>query len=147
MSAFDCGRKASSDCTVYSNLTGIEARARSEVTDSLVSRNDGDGIVAAGLCRIVENSCTYNGQAVTGAGIHATGDKSHIEQNTVTENDIGIDIDGERCIIIRNTASDNSVDDYDIVADNCYGPIVDVTEVGDITGTTNADHPWANFIY
>ena len=36
---------------------------------------------------------------------------------------------------------------YVIAAGNSFGPIVNVQGVGDITGTANANHPWANFSY
>jgi len=66
------------------------------------------------------------------------------ESNHVTDNDIGIDVDGTGNIITKNTASGNGTN-YDIAASNSYGPIVNVSEVGDISGTTNSDHPWADF--
>jgi hypothetical protein len=36
---------------------------------------------------------------------------------------------------------------YSIAASNSFGPLVGVVGVGDISGTGNADHPWANFGY
>jgi len=53
-------------------------------------------------------------------------------------------VDSTRNFIAKNMATMNTTD-YDIVGNNAYGPIVDVASVGDISGTTNADHPWANF--
>jgi len=37
--------------------------------------------------------------------------------------------------------------DADIAANNSYGPIVDVSTVGDFSQTANADNPWTNFEY
>ncbi|MEM9888027.1 MAG: hypothetical protein AAF849_19180 [Bacteroidota bacterium] len=36
---------------------------------------------------------------------------------------------------------------YVIPSNNTFGPIVNVSGVGDISGTTNAKHPFANFGY
>ncbi|MHC4618134.1 MAG: hypothetical protein ACYTEQ_10320, partial [Planctomycetota bacterium] len=76
---------------------------------------------------------------------------NRIEGNNVTDNDRGIDVDDSNNIIIKNTASGNTgrggspSAHYDIAANNSYGPIINVSGVGDISATTGADHPWANF--
>jgi hypothetical protein len=74
--------------------------------------------------------------------------------NNVTSNDRGIDVDGTGNVIIKNTASGNTTN-YDIVADNRYGQVFDITATGaaavlgnssaaNSIGSTNA---WANFSY
>ena len=50
------------------------------------------------------------------------------------------------CIIIRNTVRAGGAS-YSISPGNSYGPIVNVSGVGDITSVANANHPWANFSY
>ncbi len=100
--------------------------------------NDGISVGSNSIIRVL--SVTDNGAA----GIHVAGNWNRIDSNNVTDNDRGIDVDGTDNIIIRNSAGNNTTD-YDIGADNAYGPIVLVGQVGDITTVPNADHPWANF--
>ncbi|MHC4575495.1 MAG: hypothetical protein ACYS76_15445 [Planctomycetota bacterium] len=93
-----------------------------------------------GDCLVISNNCVANGWGVgNGAGIHADdvgSDDNRIEGNHVTDNDRGIDVDGTGNIIIKNTASGNAGDDYDIVAGNKVGTIsTDPTTAG----------PWDNF--
>ena len=73
----------------------------------------------------------------------------------LTDNDRGIDVDSSGSLIIKNSAAGNTVNNYDIAADNRYGQIFDLTAagapaalgnsaLGQLTVTT---HPWANFAY
>ena len=85
--------------------------------------------------------------------IHVTGNDNRIEGNNVANNDRGIDVDLGGNIIIKNTASGNGAN-YDIVADNRYGPIIDITALGapaatgsSAAGTLASSDPWANFSY
>ena len=90
------------------------------------------------------NTCDGNGfEEGDGAGIRVISD-CRVESNNVTNNDRGIDVDLLGNLIIKNTSSANTTN-YDILGGNSFGPIVNVAGVGDISGTANADHPWANF--
>jgi len=105
-------------------------------------------------CTVRGNTCRGNGYLTgDGAGIHATGDDNRIEGNNCTVNDRGIDVDLAGNFITRNTCSGNTTD-WDIVANNVYGPILDrrapasaavlgVSGPGSL-GTTD---PNANFTY
>ena len=74
------------------------------------------------------------------AGIHVASYDSRIEGNNVSNNDRGIDVDGEDNVIVRNTASSNTIN-YDILSGNAIGEILDVTN----GGTLNSSHgPWIN---
>jgi parallel beta-helix repeat protein len=105
----------------------------------------------------VRNSAaTLNGNNGDGAGIHCTtggGTSNRIEGNNVTDNDRGIDVDSTGNLILRNSASDNTTN-YEIAADNRYGPIEDITAGGTAAvsgssapGTASSSNPWTNFSY
>jgi parallel beta-helix repeat protein len=134
--------------SAYDNdSVGIDAGHGSTVTGNTTKSNTGDGIRVGCCCIISGNTCVANGSGGDGAGIYVTGSHNRIEGNHVgAYNDRGIDVDDSGNIIIKNTASNNTTD-YDIAADNSYGPIVDVTSAGDISSDPNAAHPWANFKY
>lgn len=153
-------------CTAASNGTtnstytgatgaGIIVGVRSKVQNCLATGNTGDGIRAGSDCGIIGNQSVENGSGVaSGAGVHVTGGQNRIEGNNVTGNERGIKVDAAENLIIKNSASDSTVVNYDIVANNRYGPIVNITasgtaavsgnSAGDTSGTT---HPWANFAY
>ncbi len=169
----DDGINAGTGCTITSNTTrlnagdGIHTSGLGVVVNNTADRNTGDGIyansgsvVARNSCsentldgiyggdgnRIMGNNCVGNGSGGSGAGIHVTSLRNVIVDNTVVQNDRGIDVDSTRNFIARNTAGMNTTN-YDIAGNNSYGPIVNVTSVGDISLTANANHPWANFEY
>ena len=109
--------------------------------------NKGDGIQIVSDSRVVGNNCDSNGfGGGDAAGIHSTGADNRIEGNNVTDNTRGIDVDSTGSLIIKNSASGNG-SNYEIAASNAVGPLVTVAGVGDISGTPNANHPWANFGY
>jgi parallel beta-helix repeat protein len=109
--------------------------------------NGGDGIYGSDGNRIMNNNCVGNGRLGVGAGIHVTSLRNVVVDNTVSQNDRGIDVDSTGSFIGRNTATMNTTTNYDIAANNSYGPIVDVAGDGDISLVSKSDHPWANFEY
>ncbi len=114
-----------SGCTAYVNTgDGIVASFGCTISGCTAYANTGDGIEAASDCRIVDNTCDSNGNVGDGAGIHVTSSDNRIEGNQVTDNDRGIDVDLAGNLIIRNSASGNTTD-WDIVANNVFGPILD----------------------
>jgi hypothetical protein len=137
------------DCTVfYNSNAGIFVFQGCTVSGCVAFWNKGHGIQADSGSLIVGNTCYFqNGSDEDGAGIHVNGVSVRVEGNHVGYNNRGIDVDWPGNLIIRNSAGGNTTANYDIVADNAYGPIVNVAGVGDISGTTNANHPWANFEY
>jgi parallel beta-helix repeat protein len=144
------GIRAGYGCTVTNNTAyrndadGISAEASCTVTGNTVTENNGNGIHVESNCRVVANTCYQNGRLGDGAGIHATSRNNRIQANNLVLNDRGVEVDAAGNIIVKNTASDNAPN-YEILAGNAYGPIVDVNGVGDISATANASHPWANF--
>ena len=93
------------------------------------------------------NACTGN---VPGAGILATSDANRIENNNVTDNQNGIDIDGAGNFIIRNVCSDN-VTNWQVAANNVVLVITAGTAAaftGDNGGASpGSTNPFANFTY
>lgn len=135
---------------------GIELAPGSSVRDCRTSVNGSAGVRAGDACQVSrvnarqnqigillasasvarDNLCDTN----TDAGIRADLDANRIEQNTLTNNLRGLDVNASGNLIVRNSASLNATD-FDIVAGNTLGPIV----VGG--GTIASEHPWANFSY
>lgn len=137
------------NCTARQNGgNGIFALSGAIVSGCMVGANAfGDGIQVGDHCRVVGNHCYQNGlesEGQDGAGIHSTGTHNYIEGNVVTGNGRGIAVDSTASFIFKNSAMANILN-YDIGNTNAFGPIVNILGVGDISGTTNADHPWANF--
>ena len=102
--------------------------------------NVGTGIYAP--FESVVSGCTAVGNAIGISGSAGT----VVENNSVQENATGISV-GYSCLVVRNNARGNTTVNYNIDASSSHGPIVNVAGVGDISGTTGADHPWANFEY
>lgn len=141
------GISTSDTCTIESCLAsnngvatatlryGILVHSGCTVRNCVVNLNAGDGIRFLGQCLIDGNMCISNGlSGGDGANIHATGNRSRIENNLCDGADRGIDIDVSGNTIVRNVCSNNTTN-YDIVAGNDVGPI----------GTAAAGtSPWAN---
>jgi parallel beta-helix repeat protein len=127
-----------SNCAAnYNSGDGIQAGLDSVVSGCVATYNVSNGIATGARSIITGNTATGN----HGAGVYVDDIEARIEGNNVAENGVGIDVDHSGNIIIKNSASGNTTD-YDIVAGNTYGQIVDMTAGGAIT----AD-PWANFRY
>lgn len=132
---------------------GIEVSSGATVAGCSVTRNKGDGIRASAQCLILSNKCVSNGDGGDGAGIHITGTRNRVEGNQCDASDRGIDVDADENIIIRNTCTNNATN-WDIVANNVFGPIIDRTAPASLAvsgnsaagslGTSDAN---ANFTY
>jgi parallel beta-helix repeat protein len=127
---------------------GIYVNSGCTIQKCTAGFNSGDGIRVASECLVRENDCSSNN-----SGIHSAGNNNRIEGNNVTSNGRGIIVDLAGNLIIRNSASDNTID-YSIAASNRYGPIVDISAAGapavsgkSAADTTGTSHPWANFSY
>jgi parallel beta-helix repeat protein len=132
------------ECVAYDNGNNSD--------DSTSSLGEDFGFRVANDCTIRNCVADSNGSTIAGyaededgAGIICTSNDTRIEGNSVTDNIVGIRVSTTGCFIIRNTAATNNSSNYNIDANNAYGPIVDVQGVGDISSTSNANHPWANF--
>lgn len=138
----------------FNSVDGIRVATGSSVRHCTVRGSAGDGIEAGTSCTIAENQTDLCGNgAGSGAGVHITGTGCRVEGNTCLSADRGVDVDGTGNLIIRNTARGNTTN-YDIVAGNRYGPIIDITAGGtaavsgnSAASTMSSTDPWANFAH
>jgi parallel beta-helix repeat protein len=144
-----------SGCTAIMNGTsGIRVGTGCIVTDCSSRQNNGDGIRCAFECMIRDNVCAGNGNSGSGAGVHAIGGDNRIEGNNCTGADRGVDVDVAGNIIVSNTCANNATN-WDIAANNFYGPIVNrvgsltaaVSGSGSVASTMGSVDPFANFSY
>ena len=146
-------------CAAYSNSgIGIDTSNGCVISGCTARSNTLDGIRVSSSCIVTGNACSANGNgAGDGAGIHATGSDNRIEGNTCGLADRGIDIDASGNLIIRNSCSGNTTD-WDIAANNTYGPIIDrripapIASTPAVVGTSatstlGTTDPNANFTY
>ena len=140
-----------SDCTANGNSqSGIHNTTVGTVERCFCNGNTVCGILmdAGGFMDILNNNCSENGPATSGAGIRVSvGGGCRVEGNNLVQNFRGLDILSTRNDIVKNVAVNNSNADYSIVAGSSVGPIINVAGVGDISGTAGANHPFANFRY
>lgn len=123
--------------TAYNNTRGIVTLSGCSVIGCTTRLNNGDGIRVASSCIVRDNACSSNGAGTSdGAGILAAGSDNRVEGNTCTGADRGIDVNGTRNVIIRNTCAGNTVN-WSLVANNIYGPILDRSAVA--TGAVNGN--------
>lgn len=147
------GQLVISQCASRSNGgNGIHIRTGNAiVTDCTVNFNTLNGIHAGGSTIVRGNVLVSNGNGGDGAGIFIVGSNCRIENNNVTSNDRGVDVDTSGCIIFGNTCSDNAIN-YDIDANNKVGVIISAPNSAVISGSTGgaglgSTDPWANFSY
>ncbi len=151
----DVSQSIVTNCIVNGCGSGIIAGSVCTISMCSTQVNKGDGIRISTGSRVVGNTCISNGAATPdGAGIRVIGNDARIEDNNLSGNDIGIIVTSTGNIILRNTCSSNTVNNYDIAASNRYGPIVNITATGSAAATGNAaastlasTDPWANFAY
>ncbi|MBL9031129.1 MAG: right-handed parallel beta-helix repeat-containing protein [Phycisphaerae bacterium] len=138
-------------CVAKSNTgSGILANLSVAVLNNTCSANTIHGIQLSDDCIARGNTCDSNGSAVTnGSGIFVpsatfplTNSDNRIEENNCSDNDYGIQVLFAGNVIIRNTCTGNTTANFNIVASNTKGTIVNAAGV-DIT-TSNS---FANFEY
>jgi parallel beta-helix repeat protein len=147
------------ECAAYENgADGFEALSSGAIiTRCTAGSNGGNGIRVNNASFVLENSCRGNGVNSVGAGILVSATDNRIEGNHLVFNDRGIDVDFAGNLLIRNSATGNTTADYEFVANNVFGAIVDrrspssaavntatTASVASSAGTTD---PWANFVY
>jgi hypothetical protein len=161
------------NCTANGNfLNGIYAQQRCRLADCICRDNQQNGVrinflgaisgsYCAGnqVCGILSdggggtefrnNTCSENGNATTlGAGIRVATGACRVDGNTLAGNYRNMDITGTGNLVAHNSSCvAGAGGHYTIVANNSYGPLVNVTAVGDITGTASANHPMANYVH
>ena len=123
------------------DLHGFDAGYANTITHCSATSNTGDGFRISYDSMILACTADSNGfDTGDGAGIHAVASDNRIEGNNVIDNDRGIECDSSVNLIIRNSASGNTIN-YDIGASNAAGPIL---SPADLATNTN---PHANYEY
>jgi parallel beta-helix repeat protein len=125
-------------CKANANAKGIQVDVRSTIRNCTAKSNGGDGIIVTSECVVVGNGCSNNFSARDSAGIHATGTDNSIQENHVSSNDRGIAVDAPGNLVIRNSASNNTLN-YFVIGEQTIGPIFTERAV------EQATNPWTNF--
>jgi len=116
------------NCAAVDNTgNGIDSQSSCVIENCLAIGNTLDGIECSAYSVVRGNHCRSNGSGTeVGYGIHATANDARIESNYCSANDVGIDVDGSENVIVRNTCGNNT-QNFNFVANNIYGVIVDRT--------------------
>jgi parallel beta-helix repeat protein len=143
-------------CTANDNAGGgINAFDNSVVRECVVNANNGYGIRMTLMTDVLNNTVKGNNLGASTPGIWCAGagaQRNQISGNTVTQCDVGIQVDSSRNAIFGNKLSLNTTN-FSIAADNRLGTIVTPGTTGGLvsgssggvaSGTTD---PWANFAY
>lgn len=142
-----------SACASSGSSIGIRTLGFTSILDCHAQGNKGDGIRVDGRGLVRGNLSAFNGTTGVGIGIRLTGSDCTVEHNVCLVNDYGISVETIGNMITSNRCSGNTTN-FDIVAGNRYGPILDLTPsngaamVGNSAPTNlNTTDPWANFAY
>lgn len=113
------------NCSTSSNGgDGINGQAGTTIIDCVSSDNAADGIVVLNDSLVRGNTC--NGNASDGIFVSST-NNCRIEGNIMNDNGRGLHVIGAGNVIVRNTASANTVVNWSIAANNVVGPILNRT--------------------
>lgn len=135
------------NCAARRNGVGIFIGEGAIATNCIISGSTGTGLGMGNAAVALNNDIDSSGNH--GIEMFFSPYGGRIEGNTVTRsNNVGINLtQATEFIVVRNTAHANGGGNYTTVAGNSWGPIVNVTGVGDVSATPNADHPLANLSY
>jgi hypothetical protein len=112
---------------------GISVADGSTVAGCTLRENAGDGILATYSAFIRDNACDVNGSN----GVHVLSFNSRVDNNNVTGNRGGVNVEGGGNVVVRNSARGNwgAAGNY---------RLADGNDVGPIGSATNSTSPWAN---
>ncbi len=79
-------------------------------------------------------------------GFSATGERTLVEDCGVWTCAIGFQSTGTRNLLLSNCATECQTP-FEIGPGNAFGPLVDVSGVGDVSAVAHSEHPGANYIY
>ncbi len=138
-------------CTVKFNGYGIDIDSGSIAINNTVQASSSCGMLVRTENRVAGNVVTDGQNQAPGILLLAgSGTSNVIDGNLVVNNPGGgivltnSGVSGN--LVLRNSARGNSTN-YQMGAGNSYGPIVNVSGAGDISGTPNANHPAANYSF
>lgn len=119
--------------------------------NSCTSDGHGTGIWARINAFVHQNTCSNNYFGI----ISEQRDVIISENYALNSYHAGIISSEEECIFLNNYTQNNggnpisgspySSGNFDLGATGAYGPIINVSTAGDISNTSNANFPWANF--
>lgn len=134
-----------SECKAYSNGGDgfVFTNLGTTIRDCVALNNGGDGIEVSSHSRVIGNHSRANGISVTdGAGIRLTGTRSHVDGNTLSDNDVGIRAESGGNMIMRNVLSTHAGGHIVASAGNNVGQLH--SSPGGSFAVTN---PWANLAH
>lgn len=142
-------------CSTYFNHGGsgiVGTNYGVTIIDCSSRGNSVNNIAVTHQSLVRGNACTAINNQTLGAGIYVSGDNNRIESNHCVDAGKGIEVDGVSNVIIGNTCTENSTN-FDIAANNYYGPIINRTGVltaavngsGPVSSTMGSTDPHANF--
>jgi len=127
---------------------GIDVGLASVVSENDIGDAPGAAITVRGpRCCVEEN---YVANAGTGILVLPGAGEALIDGNQIVGATTGVSVDGKApsCHLVRNCVRGTSgAVAYLIPVGSSYGPIVQVTDAGDISRIAGSEHPWANFVY
>lgn len=138
------------ECTAKSNASiGLVGGQSVSLIHCTSGANGSHGVQVSDDCLVRACTCDSNGTAGVGAGINILDEAfprgnfdNRLEDNNCSDNDYGVQVLDTGNVVIRNTCTNNSVANFNIVAGNTKGTIFNAAGV-DIT-TSNS---YANFEY
>lgn len=129
------------ECTAQGNIPGgIFVGKGSTVSQCSAQDNGGDGIRVSTECLVVGNNCHGNDNVIDAAGIHATGTKNQIRDNSVTSNVRGVSLDVDGNFVARNLASNNTLN-YRRTQNQTMGSVLTTLD------EASSAQAWANFAF
>lgn len=153
---FDVPDSTLEGCTSRANAgVGYRLYSGSTINRSVAIENVSDGFLGTSDCVITNNTARNNGfESGVGAGIRVEGQGTVVDGNAVILNDIGIDVNNQNNIIIRNIARSNGASNtanFNIVANNRYAQIKSLAGAAashngsqGASSTLGTTDPWAN---
>lgn len=151
---FQLNNSSAFHCAANQNgASGFFGEQACAITACTAAFNGQHGVRAEGGCVVTDNYCRSNGGPSAGAGIYIAGDDTRVEGNYCAGNHFGVRVTTAGNLILRNACS-GSVVNYELVAGNRYGPIVNITAGGaaaaggnSAVSTLTSTDPWANFAH
>ncbi|MEO1085969.1 MAG: right-handed parallel beta-helix repeat-containing protein, partial [Acidobacteriota bacterium] len=131
-------------CTAYDNMSnGFDMASACILRDCISSLNTGHGVRTFANSYVTDSKFHENDLD----GIRISSTDVFAAHNQTTDNDqTGISATASGSLIVANTCAGN-LTNYNIDPNCAFGPIIDVTNAGDLSLIAGADHPWANFSY
>lgn len=109
------------DCTVEQSSRGIRLQNATTLSRCRVIGSTADGIWVTGNDTLIErNASIGNG----GAGACVSGLRNRIEDNVLNGNATGLTVNGLKNLVIGNTATGNTIADFQIPSGNQAGPML-----------------------